>query len=346
MSASSPLISVCIPAYNRAGHLRALLDSIFAQEFTDFEVVICEDRSPQRDMIAAIVAEYAQRRTVVIQYFENAKNLGYDGNLRELVAKAQGRFCFFMGNDDILCAHALTHTADLIDRYSDLGVILKSYSWFEGTPDRIVQTVHYFAEEKYFSPGAQAISVCFRRSGVISGYIVDRLEARKAATSKFDGTLFYQMHLTASVLTSKAAVATPNVLVLCRDGEAPEFGNSESEVAKYTPGRYTPEARVSMISGVLSIIHDLRDRTGIDLVEPVTRDYANYFYLCVRDQLSLPLGQYFRMCRSFSQLGFYRYPSFYLYCVVGYLLGQRRCDALIKRVRLLMRQSPRWGTAR
>ncbi|MGA8741573.1 MAG: glycosyltransferase family 2 protein [Terracidiphilus sp.] len=343
---SSPLISVCIPAYNRARHLRPLLDSILAQDFEDFEIVICEDRSQERDAINGIVSDYARVWPGVIQYFENPKNLGYDGNIRELVARSRGRFCFFMGNDDLMCPHALQHTADLIERYENLGVILKSYSWFDGTPDRIAQTVHYFSEEKYFAPGAAAISVCFRRSGVISGYIVDREEAQKAATAKFDGTLYYQMHLTASVLCTKSAAATPKVLVLCRDGEAPEFGNSESEAAKYTPGRYTPEARINMISGTLSIIRDLRDRTGIDLVEPVTRDYANYFYLCIRDQLAQPLGDYIKMCHRFSRLGFYRYPSFYFYCVFAYVLGQKRCDAFIKQARLLLRHSPRWGTAR
>jgi hypothetical protein len=196
------------------------------------------------------------------------------------------------------------------------------------------------------TPGIEAISVCFRRSGVISGYIVDREEAQKAATTKFDGTLYYQMHLTASVLSTKAAVATPSVLVLCRDGEAPEFGNSETEANKYIPGRYTPEARVNMIAGALSIIQALKDRSGIDLVDAVRRDYANYFYLCIRDQLSQPLGKYFRMYRAFGRLGFARYPSFHAYCVFAYMLGQRRCDALIRRIRLLLGQSPRWGNAR
>lgn len=345
MTVSSPLISVCIPAYNRARHLRQLLDSILEQDFKNFEIVICEDRSPERDAINGIVSDYVRHWPNVIRYFENANNLGYDGNIRELVARSRGRFCFFMGNDDIMCPKALQHTAGLIERYENLGMILKSYSWFEGAPDRVAQTVHYFPEERHFAAGSEAISVCFRRSGVISGYIVDREEAQKAATAKFDGTLYYQMHLTASVLSTKSAVATPMVLVLCRDGEAPEFGNSESEAARYTPGRYTPEARINMLSGALSIICALRDRTGIDLVEPVTRDYANYFYLCIRDQLAQPLGDYIRMCRKFSRLGFYRYPSFYFYCVFAYVLGQKRCDAFIKRARQLLRHSPRWGTA-
>src|SRR5581483_11269268 len=155
-----------------------------------------------------------------------------------------------------------------------------------------------------------------------------------------------QMHLTASALTTKAAVSTPVVMVLCRDDEPPDFGNSQSEASKYTPGRYTPEARISMLTGALTIIRDLRDRTGIDLVEPVMHDYAHYFYLCIRDQLSLPARDYLRMCRRFGQLGFYRYPSFYFYCAFAYLLGQKRCDSFIKQARLLLRHSPRWGTAR
>ncbi len=346
MMPGSPFFSICIPAYNRDRHLGQLLDSILSQDFEDFEIVICEDCSPERESIRRTVSDYSRRFPGTIQYFENPKNLGYDGNLRELVAKSKGRYCFFMGNDDIMCPRALQSAADVINRHENVGVVLKSYAWFEGTPDKIMQTVHYFSEEKLLSPGKEAISVCFRRSGVISGYIVDREAAQAAATDRFDGTLFYQMHLTASVLSVKAAVATPTVLVLCRDGEMPEFGNSASEAGKYTPGNYTPEARVNMIGGVLAIIQDLRDRSGIDLVDAITRDYANYFYLCIRDQLAQPLPKYLKMYRAFAKLGFYRYPSFHFYCLFAYMLGQRRCDALIKRVRTALGHSPRWGTAR
>ena len=61
MTETRKLFSVCIPAYNRAHHLNALLDSIFAQDFHDFEVVICEDLSREREQIASIVHEYQSR---------------------------------------------------------------------------------------------------------------------------------------------------------------------------------------------------------------------------------------------------------------------------------------------
>jgi abequosyltransferase len=340
------LFSICIPAFNRARHLAPLLDSVFDQAFDNFEVVVCEDVSPERAQIASIVGQYQAKYPGVIHYYENPANLGYDGNIRELVKRARGRFCFFMGNDDLLCADALSRVAEILARHSNVGFVLRGYAWFDETPDRIAQSVRYFDEEKEFSVGAEAISVCFRRSGVISGYIVDRDAAHNAATSRFDGTLYYQLYLTASVLRDKKAVATPEVLVLCRNSEPPDFGHSNTEKGRYKPGSYTPEARINMVSGALAIIKDLRDTFGIDLVDDVMRDYAHYFYAYIRDQLSLPFNLYYRLYRTFGQLGFDRYQTFHVYCVAGYLLGQHGCDALIKTVRGFLGSSPRWGAAR
>jgi len=323
-----------------------LLDSILNQEFRDFNVVICEDVSPERAQISQIVKQYQATYPGVIQYYENSVNLGYDGNIRELVKRATGQFCFFLGNDDLLCPKALEIVAEILSRHSNVGFVLKSYAWFDETPDRVAQTVRYFDHEKEFGAGAEAISVCFRRSGVISGYIVDRDAAQSIATGKFDGTLYYQLYLTASVLRDKKAVATPEVLVLCRSSEPPDFGHSSSEKGKYKPGSYTPEARINMVCGALSIIKHLRDTYGIDLVDDVMRDYAHYFYPYIRDQLSQPIKVFYRLYRTFGRLGFDRYPTFHMYCAAGYLLGQRGCDAFIRSVRSVLGRSPRWGTAR
>ncbi len=91
MTRPRKLFSVCIPAYNRPHYLGSLLDSIFAQEFHDFEIVICEDKSPQRNQIAAVVRQYQSRYPEMLRYFENEENLGYDANVRTLVQKASGK---------------------------------------------------------------------------------------------------------------------------------------------------------------------------------------------------------------------------------------------------------------
>jgi glycosyltransferase involved in cell wall biosynthesis len=337
------LFSICIPSYNRARYLGALLDSIVAQDSRDFEIVICEDKSPERDRIAAIVREYQSRYPELLRYFENDENLGYDGNIRNLVQKASGEFCFFMGNDDIMCEGALANATSVIRRYPNVGLVLKSYAWFNETPANVNQEIRWFNEEKEFAAGVSAIRFAFRRSGVLSGYIVHRDTANQAATSKFDGTLYYQMHLTASVLLTKTAVCTPKVLILCRENEPPDFGHSAKEKGKFVPGRYTPQARLNMVGGALSIIRDLKETRGVDAVEDVIHDYANYFYPYIKDQLTLPFGDYFKLYRGYGRMGFARYPLFHLYFVLGYLLGEKKFDALTAVIRGRLGHSPRFG---
>ena len=342
MSKTRKLFSVCIPAYNRAHHLVALLDSIFAQDFQNFDVVICEDLSRERDEIAEIVREYQSRYPEMLLYFENEENLGYDANIRNLVRRASGDFCFFMGNDDLMCQGALQNVAGIVRSYPNVGLVLKSYGWFDETPDKVNQEIRWFKEEKEFPSGVPAIRFAFRRSGVISGYVVHRDRADQAATDKFDGTLYYQMHLTANVLINKTAVCTPKLLVLCR-GNPPEFGNSAKEKGKYVPGRYTPQARLNMISGALSILHNLKQTKGVDVVEDVMRDYANYFFPYIRDQLTLPIRDYYELYRAYGHMGFARYPLYHLYFVLGYLLGEKRFDALTALIRGPLGRSPRFG---
>jgi abequosyltransferase len=341
-----PLFSICIPAYNRASHLTALLDSIYAQDCRDFEVVICEDASPERLQIAAIARDCAVRYPRSLRYHQNELNLGYDANIRRLVEQAAGEYCFFMGNDDLMCPGALSTVAGILERHTNVGLVLKSYAWFDESPAKINQEVRYFSEEHEFAPGRDAIRICFRRSGVISGYIVHRDSAHASATDKFDGTLYYQMHLTANALVDRCAVCTPQVLVLCRNGEPPEFGSSVSEKGKFVPGRYTPAARLQMISGALSIVRDLRDTRGVDVVDDVTHDYANYFYPYIKDQLNLRFEDFMHLYRGYGRMGFARYPMFHVYCFVGYLLGEQNFDAVTRLVRGALGRSPQFSSVR
>ena len=344
MTDTRKLFSVCIPAYNRARYLSDLLESIFTQDFRDFEIVICEDFSPEREQIGKIVREYKSRYPNLLRYFENEHNFGYDRNIRNLVEKASGKFCFFMGNDDLMCPGALQNAADIVRRYPNAGLILKSYGLFSETPQKVSQEIRWFKQEKEFPAGSAAIRFAFRRSGVIAGYIVHRNSANEAATGKFDGTLYYQMHLTATVLVNKTAVCTPRVLVLCRES-TPEFGKSEAEKGRFVPGSYTPQARLNMVGGALSIIRDLKQARGIDVVDDVIHDYANYFYPYIRDQLNLPLKQYYALYRAFGRMGFSKYPLYHLYFIVGYLLGPKNFDALTGLIQRRLGRSPRFGNS-
>ena len=120
-------ISVCIPAYNRPAVLPALLDSVISQDYDDYEIVICEDNSPMRNEIRSVAQSYMANHQGRLRYYENSTNLGYDGNIRNLIEKATGDYCFFMGNDDLMCPGALRSVGSAVARHDNIGVVLRSY---------------------------------------------------------------------------------------------------------------------------------------------------------------------------------------------------------------------------
>lgn len=338
-----PKFSVCIPAYKRARYLAPLLDSVYAQDYESFEIVICEDGSSERDAIRAIAEDYIQRYPGTLRYFENPENLGYDGNIRNLVDKALGEYCFYMGNDDLMAPGALIEVASLIERNPGVGFVLKSYAWFDITPDVINQEVRYFSESRTFPASVQSVELCFRRSGVISGFIVHRDIAHSVSTDRFDGTLYYQMHLVSQAVYKAGAVSTPMVLVYCRNSEPPDFGSSKSEKGKFVPGGYTVDARLTMLGGICKIL-DYAESQGMPGVkDAVMRDYANYFYPYIKDQLRIPFSDYLRLYRGYRHLGFSRFPMFHLYFVICRILGEKGFDSLTAYVRKKAGRSPQIG---
>ena len=218
-----------ISAYNRARLLAPLLDSIFAQDFDDFEVVIAEDASREQAEIRRIAQAYQARYPGKLTYVENERNLGFDGNIRKLVASSRGDYCVFMGNDDLMNAGALSAFATGIARHPDVGVVLRSYTAFEGEPSNLGQVFRYFPDERFFAAGVYAASVFFRRCVVICGVCLHRESAAQYVTTELDGTLLYQIYLVGRILFAKNGVSLPQIVALYRNGGVPEFGHAEAE---------------------------------------------------------------------------------------------------------------------
>ena len=104
-------ISICIPAYNRVDVLKRSLDSIFEQDFTDFEVIVTDD-SPN-DSVKNLVQSYPEG---TINYFKNPKNLGSPENWNECVRKAQGKYIKILHHDDWFASpHSLRRFVNMLD---------------------------------------------------------------------------------------------------------------------------------------------------------------------------------------------------------------------------------------
>lgn len=99
-----PKIVVCIPTYNGAAYLPECIDSVLAQTFGDFEIMVVDDKSSDRTL--EIAREYACRDSR-IEVVENSSNLGLVGNWNRCVELAQGEWIKFVFQDDILDSRCL-----------------------------------------------------------------------------------------------------------------------------------------------------------------------------------------------------------------------------------------------
>lgn len=92
-------LSIGVPVYNGAKYIRETLDSILAQTFTDFELIISDNAST--DATQAICEEYV-RRDPRVRYFRNAKNLGPGPNYNRCVDVARGELFKWQAADDLI----------------------------------------------------------------------------------------------------------------------------------------------------------------------------------------------------------------------------------------------------
>ena len=335
-----PKISICIPAYNRAEYLAPLLHSIFKQTERSFEVVICEDDSPERDKISNIVREFQNRYPNFIRYYENNCNFGYDGNLRELIRLSKGHFCLFLGNDDLLNQGALSSIETLISRHDNCGVIIRSYATFDHNTNRLKQIFRYFPEEKHIKSGENAIVAAYRRSVVIPGMTIHRETSLKFATSEFDGTLLYQLYLVGCILSERDVIFTPKIVAFRRDGVAPDFGNSDVEKGLFTPKQQTVASSLHFIEGMLKIAQHLEEKFCLNLYKPILLDISSYSYPILAIQASRSKLEFARYVASLSKRGLARSPFFFIYASLLFIFSSSFLDKIIVFVKSKLGHTP------
>lgn len=109
--------SVTIPAY-KDRYLKETIDSVLAQTYQNYEIVIVNDASPYD--LDSIVTQYSDPR---IRYSKNEKNCGAKNvvdNWNICLSHATGDFVMCIGDDDNLTPRCLQDFADLIEKYPDL----------------------------------------------------------------------------------------------------------------------------------------------------------------------------------------------------------------------------------
>jgi glycosyltransferase involved in cell wall biosynthesis len=113
-----PVVSVVVPAYQASGDIADALDSVFAQTFSHFEVVVVNDGSPDTPQLKAALAPYWSR----IRYIEQP-NRGAGAARNSGIRATSAKYIAFLDADDLWSPECLRRQVGYLDTHPDCAAV-------------------------------------------------------------------------------------------------------------------------------------------------------------------------------------------------------------------------------
>lgn len=108
----TPKVSIGMPVYNGEKYIQEALDSLLAQTFTDFELIISDNAST--DNTRAICQEYAKHDSR-IRYIRQSQNKGAAANFKFVLDEAVGEYFMWAAHDDLWSVDYLICAVELLN---------------------------------------------------------------------------------------------------------------------------------------------------------------------------------------------------------------------------------------
>lgn len=110
--ANAPRVTVAFTVYNVERYLPQAFEAVLAQDYTDFEIVVCDNQST--DTTWEICQRYAEKDDR-LRIYRNEFNLGYSGNVRRVVSLARGELFRLTAHDDLIAPTLLRRCVEALD---------------------------------------------------------------------------------------------------------------------------------------------------------------------------------------------------------------------------------------
>lgn len=187
-----PTVSVLIPTYNGARHIKPAIDSVLSQANVDLELIVVDDNS--KDGTAELVEAYGDPRIRVIR---NPANLGPEGNWNRALQLASGKYVKLLPQDDLLLPLSLAKQVAALEDDKDENIALVF-----GAREIIGPTGRILARRGFKGtsgriPAKTLLRDCVRRGTNVIGEPGALLFRRKLAerVGRFDGQQGYVIDL-------------------------------------------------------------------------------------------------------------------------------------------------------
>jgi glycosyltransferase involved in cell wall biosynthesis len=141
---SQPLVSICIPTYNRPALLREAVHSCLAQTFGDFEIVITDNS--ESDESERWIGHLNEPR---VRYSRNERNIGGTGNFTKVLSLARGKYVKLLMDDDLIKPRFLSLTVAALEKQATAGVAMAPMDLIDAQGRHITPRFYAFRTMHY-----------------------------------------------------------------------------------------------------------------------------------------------------------------------------------------------------
>lgn len=177
-SKGCPKVSVCIPTYNYGRFIAEAIESVLAQTFKDFELIVVDNCST--DNTRAVVEHYVNIDPRIV-YYCNESNIGMVGNWNRCLGYARGKYIKILCADDYLDNLHLEKCVTALENNVDVAVTSTPRTFF-GCDDKTDKLS--FSDIFEIVDGNSAITRCLLERNVIG-------EPTAVMFRKYDGNLLF-----------------------------------------------------------------------------------------------------------------------------------------------------------
>lgn len=121
------MISIIIPIYNQANKLSACLNSIKNQTYSNYEIIVVNDKS--RDRLSAIINKYKKIFGYKIEFYHNQKNHGAPYTRNKGFRYSKGGYIIFVDADSVLRKDALEIMLDTLKIQTEASYVYPNHKF-------------------------------------------------------------------------------------------------------------------------------------------------------------------------------------------------------------------------
>ena len=152
--------SVIIPLYNKAPYVKKALETVCAQTYRDYEIIVINDGSTDN---SAVVADEYLKATYGIDYqIISQQNAGVSAARNNGVAASSGDYISFLDADDWWEPTYLEKMAKLIEDYPEAGLYACNYVYYKPGKTRVavnnIETGYFNYPKAYYEGGAMPVT--------------------------------------------------------------------------------------------------------------------------------------------------------------------------------------------